>query len=177
MTVRMVDFATTIKTVRQIAPQDVNASAQTGALTSLRNYPNGAFELSVGAHSGDAVAVTFKQAKNIDGEGAKALTNPPTIGYKNTVSDSPSDTWEQFTITNGTFNIAANTQYIIPVRHNMLDVSNNFDCIRMDIAAGSASTLVAASLKLWGGPQSVLPSGGDRNHMPSARLDREGSDV
>lgn len=173
----MVDFAPSIKTVRQIAPQDVNASAQTGAYTSLRNYPNGAFELSVGAHSGDAVAITFKQAKNIDGEGVKALTNPPTIGYKNTASAFPSDTWEEFTITAGTFNIAANTQYIIPIRHNMLDVSNNFDCVRMDIAAGSASTLVAASLKLWGGPQTILPEGGNRQHMPSARLDREGDDV
>lgn len=164
------DMMYSVKVVRQGAPQDINASALTGALVSLRNYPRGGFRLSVGAHSGNAVAVTFKQAQNIDGAGAKALTNPPTYGFKCTASASPSDTWVKFDITSGTFNIAANTEYFIPFRPNMLDVNNDFDCIRMDLAAGSASTLIAASAHLWGGFEGI---DNDRDHIPSARLDRE----
>ena len=147
-----------MKLVKQVQPVDSNGQAQGGnyPFVSLRNYQGGAFLLSVGAHSGSAAAFTVQQAKNVEGNGAKALSYD--VYASNAVNSSPteeSDKWFKTTGASGTFNLAAQTNYIIPVRPGELDVSNNFDCIRGHLAAPDAATLIAMFLLLWGGPEIV----------------------
>lgn len=169
------EFVTSCKIVRQIVPKDVDSDATNGGFVSLRNYQGAGFLINVGAHSGDAVGITFEQSKNIDGGTTKDFTDV-TRGYKSTRSASggDADKWEEFTITSGTFDVAANTTYFIPIRPEWLDVTNDYDCIRIEVEAGSAATLVNADLLLWGGPEGILD---DRDHIPSAVLDREPNEV
>jgi len=161
-------FAHSGKIVFQGQPQDINASALTGGYVSLRNYQGAGVFIAVGAHSGNAVAVTLKQAKTVQATGAKALAF--TTYYKNLMTGVATellDKWQAVTATSNTFNIAANTNYFIPVRPGMLDVTNNFDCINVNIAAGSASTLINAFIYVWGGPEGI-----DNNvdHIPSTQV-------
>lgn len=165
------DFATSYKIVKQIFPLDINAAVQGGNynFVSLRNYQQMGFRLNVGAHSGDGVAFSMRQAKNVEGNGSKAMTNH-TYGFRNTPGGSPqeeSDRWDKFTITSGLFDIAASTLYWIPFRPAMLDVSNDFDCIRGEMEAGSAATLVSLDLFLWGGPEGIDTS---ITHIPSVAV-------
>lgn len=160
------------KIVNLISPKDINGAAQGGNYNavSLRNYMGAFILLKVGAHSGAATAVTLKQAKTPDNSSVKALSF--TEYYSNTVGASPteeSDMWQKKTASSNTFNIAANTNYIIPIRPGMLDVSNNFDCVRLDIAAAGASTIVAAALVLHDGPMGITDN---TKHIPSARVNR-----
>ncbi len=168
----MRDFATTFKRVNQVLP--VSGTAAQGGnynFVSLRNYQGMVLILDVGIHTGDATALTVKQAKNVEGNGSKAMT-AHTRGYKNVPGSSPqeeSDRWDEFTITSGTFDIAAATRYIIPIRPAMLDVTNDFDCIRMELAAPSATTVISMAIDLWGGPEGIA---GNTDHIPSANVNR-----
>jgi hypothetical protein len=169
----MRDLATSVKIFNQVLPVDTNAQLQGGnfQFVSLRNYQGGAFLIQVGVHSGDATAFTISQAKNVEGNGSKAMT-AHIRGYKNVPGSSPieeSDRWDEFVITSGTFDIAASTNYVIPIRPAMLDVTNDFDCIRMALGLSSAATLFACQLMLWGGPEGLA---GDIRHIPSAAVNR-----
>lgn len=171
MTLR--DFATSVKIFNQVLPVDTDAQAQGGNFNfvSLRNYQGGGFFIEVGAHSGTAVAFTISQAKNVEGNGSKAMTSH-TRGYKNVPGSSPqeeSDRWDEFTITSGTFDLAASTNYWIPIRPAMLDVTNDFDAIRMALEAPDAATLFSCNLFLWGGPEGLA---GDTRHIPSMAVNR-----
>ena len=169
----MRDLATSVKIFNQVLPVDTNAQAQGGNFNfvSLRNYQGAAFLIQVGVHSGTAAAFTIDQAKNVEGNGSKGMTAHPR-GYKNVPGSSPqeeSDRWDEFIITSGTFDIDANTNYVIPVRPGMLDVTNDFDSIRMNLIAPDAATLFACQLMLWGGPMGLA---GDTRHIPSAAVNR-----
>jgi hypothetical protein len=141
--------------------KDVNASALASSFICMKNYNNGAVLISVGAHSGNAVAVTLDQAKNVAGVGSKTFSFTKYFKMLNT-----GDLWVAATATSDTFNIAANYTYVIPIRPAMFDVTNRFDCIQVDIAAGSASTILQASILLWGGPEGI---DNNVNHIPTAR--------
>ena len=161
-----------MKVVKQVQPVDSNGAAQGGNynFVSLRNYQSAGFLLSVGAHSGSAAAFTVQQAKNVEGNGAKSLAYD--LYYKNAVGSSPqeeSDRWDKVTGASGTFNIAAQTNFWIPVRPGELDVSNDFDCIRAHLAAPDAATLIGMWLFLWGGPEGIT---GNTIHIPSANVNR-----
>lgn len=161
-----------MKYITKFQPKDVNAAAQGGNYNfiSLRNYQGVGIFISVGAHSGDAVGISLKQAKNVEGNGSKALAF--TEYYSNTPGSSPqeeTDLWREQTAVSNTFDIAANTNYIIPLRPGMLDKTNDFDSFRVEVEAGSASTILSVLQELFGGPEGI-----DNNvkHIPSANVNR-----
>ncbi len=168
----MKSVAERMKVIHKFQPRDINGAAQGGNYnhTSLRNYQGAYFLLSVGAHSGDAVAFTITQAKNVEGNGSKSLAYDKY--YSNDPDASPQqeeDNWRETTGAAGTFNITANTNYLIPVRPGELDVSGDFDCIRGELAAGSASTIVSLALVLHDGPEGITDN---VKHIPSAAVNR-----
>lgn len=161
-----------MKLVKQLQPIDSNGAAQGGNynFVSLRNYQGGAFIVSVGAHSGSAAAFTINQAKNVEGNGSKAWAYDRY--FSNLVGASPqdeSDMWREFTGAAGTFNIVAQTNFVIPILPGALDVSNNFDCVRATLAAPDASSLISMHLLLWGGPEGIT---GNKIHIPSVNVNR-----
>ena len=159
-----------MKLVADVLPKDINGAAQGGNFlgTSLRNYFSATVLVAVGAHSGNAVAVTLQQMKNVEGNGAKALGFTDYYELKPNASPAEtSDRWDAKTASSNTFNIAANTIYAIPIKQAMLDVTNNFDCIRPNLAAGSASTLVFCGILLGDGKYGIS---GDVDHIPSAKV-------
>ena len=161
------------KIVNQISPVDTNGLVQGGNynFVNIRNYQAGGFLIKVGVHSGTAEGITIRQAKNVEGNGSKALVF--TKYFKNLVVGSPqeeSDLWSEETATSNTFDIIANTNFWVPIRPGMLDVSNDFDSIRFQMDGDSdAATLVDASLILWGGPKAVA---GNVSQIPSTAVNR-----
>lgn len=160
------------KPVNLVSPRDVNGAAQGGnyGAVSLRNYQGAFIFIQVGAHSGNPVGISLKQAKSTDNSAIKALSF--TEYYSNTVGASPteeSDLWQKKTASSDTFDVAANTNYLIPIRPGMFDVTNRFDCLRVDVEAGSASTILGIMLFLHDGPMGIADN---TKHIPSARVNR-----
>jgi len=160
------------KYVTKFQPQDINGAAQGGNynFTSFRLHEGAGIFIAVGAHSGASVAVTLRQAKNVEGNGSKALEF--TEYYSNTPGASPQqeeDKWKKQTAVSDTFDIAANRNYFIPLRQGMLDVTNDFDAFRLEIAAGSAATLIHGNYELYGGPEGIAD---DIEHIPSVAVNR-----
>ncbi len=160
------------KYVTKFQPQDINGAAQGGNyfFTSFRLHEGVGIFIAVGAHSGNSVAVTLRQAKNVEGNGSKALEF--TEYYSNVPGASPeeeTDKWKKQTAASDTFDIAANTNYFIPLRQAMLDVTNDFDAFRLEIAAASAATLVSALYELFSGPEGIAD---DIDHIPSVAVNR-----
>lgn len=155
------------------APKDYNSvGVQGGNLTgiSLRNHSVATCFIAVGAHSSTAVAVTLQQMKNVEASGAKALGF--TTYYSLAFLTSPTeerDMWQEQTASSNTFNIAANTLFAIPIKQAMLDVTNNFDCVRLHTSAPGASTLIFAWWELEGGPEGIA---GSNKHRPSVHVNR-----
>lgn len=152
---------------------DVGASGAQGAaydFTSLRNHPGASILIQVGVHGGADIAATLTQAKNVTGDSVKALsfTEAYLCDFGATLAENK-DRWDRFTVSGDTFNIAADTFYEIPIRPGMLDVTNNFDCVKLNIAAGDAASLVAGSILLWGGPEGIDT---DTDHIPSANVNQ-----
>lgn len=165
-------LAERVKIKNVISPVDTNGQLQGGNFnfTSMRNYSYFDMMIQVGTHSGDDTAVTLNQAKNVEGNGAKALE---FVNYwSQLVGASPqeeSDLWQPQTAVSDTFDIAANTNYLIPIKPDSLDVTNNFDCVRFALGLSSAATLIAVQLYMSGGPEGIA---GDVRHIPSAAVNR-----
>lgn len=167
---RLKEFPSFTKVVRQVMPVDSDSQAQGGNynFVSLRHYNTITAFIAVGAHSGASKAITLQQAKNVEGNSAKTLAF--SRYYKQTVGASPPETgdrWDLVTGVSSTFNIAAQHHYAIPIRQAMLDVTNDFDCVRIHLAAPAAATLIYMAFFLMGGPEGI---GNDVRHIPSANV-------
>lgn len=155
------------------APVDINTSGAKGGNyngISLRNHQTATAVIIIGAHSGNAVAITLQQMKNVEASGAKALgfTTYYSLAYLTSPVEER-DRWTEQTASSNTFNIAANTAYAIPVKQAMLDVTNNFDCVRIHIAAPSASTI---GCWFWELEEGVGGIAGSTKHIPSVHVNR-----
>lgn len=160
------------KYVTKFQPIDINGVAEGGNynFTSFRLHEGAGIFIAVGVHSGNAVGITLRQAKNVEGNGSKALEF--TEYYSNVPGASPQeeeDKWKEETAVSDTFDITAARNYFIPLRPAMLDVTNNFDAFRLEIEAGSAATLIHANYELYGGPEGIT---GDIEHIPSVAVNR-----
>lgn len=160
------------KYVTKFQPRDVNGAAQGGNynFTSFRLHEGAGILILVGVHSGNAVGISLKQAKNVEGNSSKTLEF--TEYYSNLPGSSPQETedlWQKQTASSDTFDVVANTNYFIPLRQGMLDITNNFDCFRLEVEAGSAATLMAVLYELYGGPEGI---DGDIDHIPSVAVNR-----
>ncbi len=160
------------KYVTKFQPRDINAAAQGGNynFTSFRLHEGAGILILVGAKAGNAVGITLRQARNVEGSGSKALEF--TEYYSNLPGGSPQETedlWRKQTASGDTFDIVANTNYFIPLRQAMLDVTNNFDCFRLEVEAASSATLIAVLYELYGGPEGIDD---DTLHIPSVAVNR-----
>ena len=161
------------KFVLHAAPVDINTGGAKGGNyngISLRNHVSITGRVVIGAHSSTAVAITLQQMTSVEASAAKALSF--TTYYSNAYLTSPveeRDMWVEQTASSDTFNIAANTQYMIPIKQAMLDVTNGFDCVRLHISAPGAATIGFWEWILFDGPTGIP---GSTKHNPSVHVNR-----
>lgn len=137
------------KIVFGTAPANYTGSASTSDIVSLKNYDRATVIIQTGAWAGGTAAVTLKQASDVSATGAKALAF--TRQFTN-VADTTSDTLTDTTVTSNTFNLsAANAIHVIEVKATDLDMDNDFDCLRVDVASpGSNNDLYSVIIVLHG---------------------------
>lgn len=131
---------------------------------SMKNYLHGTIHIRCGVLTSTASAVTLQQAKNVEGNGAKTLSF--TKYWYNVPGSSPQDEqdlWQELDAASDTFNVASNTNYMIEIEPAMLDVDNNFDCVRLHLSAPGTSLVVGAFMvlskpKFSGKGKLVMPS-------------------
>lgn len=156
--------------------QPVSSSAVLNTpYTSLRNAKRCVINLRIGAIGAGTPAITLRQAKNVEGADDKLLTFVTGNVYSNTpgtiVSGVGTDElWVKETITGGTLNAAANTNYKFEIRNDQLDANNNYDCIALSLAAGT-NVLRQCDIEL----HDLTHSGevNDRDVVPSAGVNSE----
>jgi hypothetical protein len=95
-------------------------------------------------------AIALKQATTVAAGSEKALAiNSPV--YRN-IDTGAGDTLSALTVTNNTFNTDAtnskNSMYVLDVQEGDLDVTNNFDCVRVDTGNAVNATITILYL-LW----------------------------
>lgn len=146
-------------------------SAMAPKFGSLRNYYGAYIQIHTGAASAGGNAIV-RQAKNVAGQGIKDLavlryfSNSHAVG-----TNEQEDLWTE---TDNSANsatviaLAANRQYVIPIKPAKLDVTNRFDCVGLEIA-GATALLVSVALVLHDGPKGIV---NDVRHIPSARINQ-----
>jgi hypothetical protein len=167
----MRNMAQSMKIVSRVLPQVVTA-AQIGTynFTSLRNYQGAGVLIKCGALNGAAPTISVTQAKNVEGNGMKAISFDAY--YTNVPGSSPQeeeDRWDESTGAAGSVTVVASTVFFIPIRPGMLDVSNDFDCIRPELTAPGTNLALSVDVILWGGPAGIS---GSTLHIPSAAVNR-----
>lgn len=109
-------------------------------------------------------AITMKQATNVGAAGEKALSFTTMRANLNT---SATDTLVDTAVASNTFTTDAtastNSQYEITIDQTLLDITNNFDCVRVGTANATNSTLSVVYI-LW-------PAKYGKTTPPSAILD------
>lgn len=118
-------------------PIDTTGAAVTGDYVSLAGYERLIIVIKQGAWAGGTPAVTLLQATDVAAAGAKALgfTERYTkVGLTGT-------TFTKTAVAANTFNLpaVANTINVIEVPAESLDVTGDFDCVRVDIATPGAN--------------------------------------
>lgn len=87
-------------------------------------------------------AVTLKQATDVAGSGEKALAFDKMWANEDT---GATDTLVETAVTSDTFTTdttnAKNLMYVIEIEAADLDVANDFDCVRVDLATSVASII------------------------------------
>lgn len=118
-------------------PKDITGAATTGDYVSLRDYGHLTVILQQGAWAGGTPAVTLKQATDVAGTGEKALSFAKRwtkVGITGTV-------FAETAVVSDTFNLpnVANTINVLEIDAEDLDVANDFDCVRVDVASPGAN--------------------------------------
>jgi hypothetical protein len=138
-------------------PVNTTGAAVTGAYVSMKDFSHLTIIIQQGAWAGGTPAVTLKQATAIAGTSAKALS---FVNRWTKVALSGT-TFVKTAVTGDTFNLpnVANTVNVIEIDAEMLDASNDFDCVGVDIASpGANADLVSVTYLLSGAryPQATL---------------------
>jgi len=125
------------KVVMGCPPAALATTAGDGDYVSLKNFDRMAIIIAVdNATTVTGGAVTLKQATLVDGTGEKALAF--TKMWANTDTGA-SDTLVETAVTSNTFTTdttdAKNLLYVIELNASDLDVTNGFDCVRIDVAS------------------------------------------
>jgi hypothetical protein len=160
------------KTVPFVPPIDSTGTAQGGnySFISLKNYQRAEITVFVGNIAGDS-ALTFLQAKNVEGNGSKALSFTKIEKCQSRAgSQEDADKFVEEAVTGDSYTIAAashdNHMFKVVINADDLDVDNGFDCFRPNLGTpGANAYLVAVIIDLhdprYRGDQenvNVLPS-------------------
>lgn len=133
-----------------VVPQNVTGLAVSSEWISARQYERISFLLIQGAWAGGTPAVTFQQAKDAAGTGAKALS-PPTLWTNVKATDAYTET----PIVSGAFNLTAvaNTLTLVDIRAESLDVANNFCFVQCLVASPGANADLLNILSIASNPR------------------------
>ena len=131
--------------VQAFPPIDTTGAAQSGTPISLKKFDHVTVIIQTGAWAGGVAAVTLTQDTSVTPTGGvQALAF--THYYTNQAA--PGSNVFVDTACASTFNIAAiaNCTYAIEVDTDTLDITNGFDCMRVEVASpGAAACLISAT--------------------------------
>jgi hypothetical protein len=143
-----------VKNIMWCPPVDTNGTPQGGnrSFISMKNANRAVIKILVGNLAGD-IAVTLKQAKNVEGGGSKALAYSKILVCKSTASPPEhGDLWHEEAVTSNSYTLANathdNYMFIIEIKGDDLDVNNGFDCIRPQFADPAAAAVIAVLVEL-----------------------------
>ncbi len=171
-------FTKSIKSFLWLPPVDGNGNTYgpDRSFVSMRNYPYARVILQFGVIGAGNTTLTFSQAKNVGGNSNKVL-GFNTIWQQNSQAGNPPYNQDIFTKTT----VAANSYTILGASHDnylmivefkadVLDVTNDFDCIRPNIICGAVSTILSCMIEMHDGK--FVGSATDPKIMPSMLIDR-----
>lgn len=141
--------------ISAIVPANYSGSAQTGVWAWLNLYQSVFVLIQTGAWAGGTAAVTLSQAVDLSGTSSKSLAYS-IDGYSPSATATQANLWTNTTTTgtwtvaaiaSNTFNLSApNTLYMFEVFARDLDVNNNFQSFRVNVASpGSNADLYGVS--------------------------------
>lgn len=155
--------------VTAFVPVDMSAAANNGDWVSLKNFDRCTiiFVKAAGT-AGDDPVLTLKQATDVAGTGAKALTFTRVdakvgvqtgIGAFTTVSQAAANTY--------TDAVSAEAQglFLIEVQASDLDVANGFDCVQFSVPDVGINAQLGGALYLLRGARYAAAG------LPSAIID------
>lgn len=162
------NLLTNIKPVGYLLPRDINGLeiGPDRIFHSLKAYRHVAILIGIGNLAGD-LGLHLKQAKNIEGGSLKDLAF--TKIYKQD-PNSDDDVWNPVTVSSNlhTFANASddNTNWCIELDDTDLDVTNDYDCFRVELNTAAAATLCCIQFLF------MEPRFAGRFHqqMPSTRM-------
>lgn len=151
-------FVETAQIVMAIVPVDSQTGASNGDWVSLKNFDRCTVVLIKAAGvAGDDPVLTLRQATDVSGSGAKALTFTRIdakvgvqtgIGSFTTTLQAAANTY--------TDQVSAEAQAImcVEVQASDLDVSNGFDCVQLQIPdTGAAGAQLIAAIYILRNPR------------------------
>lgn len=130
------------KPVIMAVPIDTTGAAVVGDYVSMKGYSHLTIIIAQGAWAAGTPAVTLVQATDVAATGAKAL------GFTKywTGVALTQDLLTEVAVVSDTFNLTAvaNTYTVLEIDASSLDVDNNFDCVRVNVATpGANADLIA----------------------------------
>lgn len=146
-----------LRIVPAILPKDITGAVQNGDWVNVRNWKRVLTVIQQGAWAGGTPAVTFEQATDASGSGAKALSYSERWDATALTNDVPART----AVTSDTSNLANAANGLMLVEHHAqdLDVNNGFVWLRVNVASpGSNTDLLSAHYVLGSGAYSGKPS-------------------
>jgi len=129
-------------------------STSTCDFVSLKGYDTCTILINVANLAAGATgsAVTLTQAQDVANTAGKALAFSTAYRSLNTGPAGTTDTWSSFTVSSNTFttntDASNNHMYAIEIRATDLDINNNFDCVRLNLANATNSTCSPIAI-LW----------------------------
>ncbi len=145
------------KFVMGCAPAALTSTAGDGDFVSLKNFSR--LTIVILVLNGSTVtggAVTLIQATEVAGSTTQALGF--TKAYRN-IDCAAGDTLTEFAVSNNTFTTdttnSKQLMYVIEIKAGDLDINNNYDCVRVDVA--SMANAVGSVLYILSGARDQPP--------------------
>lgn len=153
-------FREAVKVVVGLSPRTPSTSVP--RYVSLKNH--GKLIILIVATNAETVtgsAISLTQAKDVSGTGAKALALTEVYRTLDVEDASAGDTLVRDAVVSNTFTTDATDDksllYLIEVDASQLDVTNLFDCVRVNTGDATASTLTVLYL-LYPSTGSPIPT-------------------
>jgi hypothetical protein len=133
-----------------VGATDAMTFVSTPARVSMKGYQRAAIVITAqNATTVTGSAITLLQSTDLSGTGEKAV---PFTTVQRNLDVAAGEVLTDAAVTSNTFTTDATDQktlqYIIDVRPEMLDVDNGFDCFRVGVGTGVATTLTVEYI-LW----------------------------
>jgi hypothetical protein len=159
-----------LQIVAAIIPVDTQTGANNGDWVSLKNYGRCAIVVYKAAGvAGDDPVITVRQAQDVAGTGAKALTFTridSKVGVQTGVGQFTTNTQAAANTYTDAVSAEAQGVFVIDIPADDLDVDNGFDCVQVQIPdTGAAGAQIGSALYLLHEPRYAAAT------LPSAIID------